>query len=648
MNKFFDHSVNKSQLIDRRQFFLSISKVIIFSGIVARLFTLQISETKKYTTLSDKNRLREWKILPKRGIFEDYFGKKIADNNQVFQLHLIPENVEDSNLLFFKLKNIIDLNDKKINLVKKKMNGSKPWEPIIISDNLNWSEFSRLNLFLHELPGAKPIVSIARNYPQKNNFSHVIGYVSDISNKDLNENIYLREFHLPGLKVGKNGLEKSFNNDLIGSTGLHRYEVNAYGKKIKEIYFVDGQIGKNYKTTLDSEVQAYSAELMKDKSGSVCVMDIFNGDVVAMVSSPSFDPNLFVHGISRNDWNQLLSNKMKPLLNKSVSALYPPGSTIKPLVALSALEFNTITTKRKIRCKGVIELYGTKYHCWKEKGHGYLNLREAIKQSCDVFFYETVRLLGVDRLSKTATKFGLGQKVFKNLKEEKIGIVPNTKWKLNNIGRGWVLGETLITGIGQGYIQTTPIQICLMTAQLANGGFKIQPKLIVENNEIDLKKEILKWEVKTSSNTSEEKKFSMNEEWFNNINSKILFRNQENIKFVQDALFGATNEPKGTSFKSRYIDKKYIYAGKTGTSQVTRFTEKQREEKVKNEDLPYEKRDHALFTAFAPYKNPQYAISIIIEHGGSGSTVAAPIAKKIIKKVLDRHSLRKLRSDKVV
>ena len=608
---------SKSKTITRRMFILSSLKIAIFVAIITRLFYLQISENIKWRTLSDKNRLREWKTVPQRGIIEDYFGTKIAKNTQVFQLHMIPEDVPNLEELFFKLSKIIDFDKRaKTNLIKR-LKKRKPWETIIISDNLSWSEFSRLNLFLHEMQGIKPVIAVARKYLEDGSSSHIIGYVSEMSVKDLENSALLREINVPGLKTGKNGLEKSLNEEMIGQPGLQRFEVNAHGKRIKELKLIQGTTGKNYRTTLDIEVQKSASELLKDKSGSICVMDIYTGDLVAMVSSPTFDANKFVHGIASKDWQDLINNEKKPLINKSIAGLYPPASTIKPLVALSALENDVISPNTTTECRGEIELYGHKYHCWKEKGHGFMRLRNAIKQSCDIYFYEVARRLGVDRLAVTANKFGLGNKVLDILSEELTGLVPSTKWKLKNIGKGWVLGETLLAGIGQGYFQVTPIQLCLMAAQLANGGHKIEPKIIYNE-------QALQPTIDASS-----KRF------------KQLYRNQENVKFVLDAQFGATNEPMGTSYGSRHVKSEYIFAGKTGTAQIRSITEEERELKLKQKDLPYKKRDHALFIAFAPYKNPRYAFSIVIEHGGSGSSNAAPIAKKIIKKVLDRDQLRK-------
>jgi penicillin-binding protein 2 len=647
--------VNKNKLITRRIFVLSAAKVVVFAAIIGRLFSLQISENKKYSFLSDKNRLREWKLPPKRGIFEDYFGNTIADNNQVFQLHVVPEEVENFNYLIVRLKNIIKLENKEIKKIYKKKEKQLPWQTLIISENLSWEEFSKLNLFLHELQGAKPVFSVARKYPQAKNFTHVLGYVAEASEKDINNYLFIRENHVPGLRVGKTGLEKALEKELIGTSGLQRYEVNAHGKRISQIDRVEGTQGKSFRTTIDQEVQIYVQKLLTGKSGSISVMDIYTGDMIAMGSSPSFDPNQFVHGINKEKWDQINKDPLKPLINKSVSGLYSPGSSIKPLVALSALENNVIVPGFIHKCEGKMELYDHKYHCWKKKGHGHMSLRNAIKQSCDIYFFEIARRLGVDRLSVTAKKYGLGEKVLSNyFFEEKPGVIPSTQWKLKNIGRGWLLGETLLTGIGQGYIQCTPLELCLMTAQLANGGFKIQPRIIddgtviyediksIIDNELNKYKSGIK--IKNEIVTADVDLDLMKNE---SIALKPLFRNPENVEFVKEAMYAVSNEFMGTGYASRYEKKKYQYAGKTGTAQVKRITAEERELEIAIQDIPYKYRDHAIFVAFAPYKNPRYAISVLIEHGGAGGKVAAPLAKKVIKLVIDRHELReKIRKER--
>ena len=612
-------NVTKVNLINRRLFIISAAKIVIFFGLAARLFSLQVKEKNKYLTLSDKNRIREWKLPPVRGEFQDYFGNIIAGNNEVYQLHMIPEEIEDFRYVVLRIKQILDLSEKDFQKIIKKKKEVKPWETIIISDNLNWEQFSKVNSYLYDLTGVKSVLSVSRIYPYKENYTHVLGYVSQANEEDIYTNEVIKEKFVPGIRVGKTGLEKSFENSLLGDNDIQRFEVNAYGRRISQLEYQKGSKGKNFRLTIDTEIQQLCNELLKEKAGSICVMDIFSGEIVAMHSSPSFDPNLFLFGINKDDWQLIRNNPMKPLVNKTLQGNYSPGSTIKPIVALSALENGIINTNFTVHCTGKTEMYGQTYHCWKKKGHGFVSLRNAMKQSCDSYFYEIARRLGVDKLSETAKKFGLGEKVFGDLFSiEKKGLIPNTQWKKNALGKGWLLGETIITGIGQGYIQTTPIQLCLMTAQIANGGYKIYPKIVVD----------------------EETKVQKFDKF------KPLFNKSKNIRIVQDAMFGSTNEVMGTSYRSRINNPKYQFAGKTGTAQVKKITERDRELDLKTFEIPYEERDHALYVAFGPYKNPRYALSIIVEHGGNGSTTAAPMAKKLFKLIIDRHKKREQYNDK--
>jgi penicillin-binding protein 2 len=614
-----DTSFLKLQNINRRMFIIIAAKVIVFTGIVGRLFTLQINESKKYLTLSDKNRVREWKLPPERGEFYDYFGKLIAGNQKVYQLHLIPEQVENFKSLTARLKNILELSDDEYSRILKKKDEIKPWETLIVSENLDWKQFAKVNNYLHELTGVKPVLSVSRYYPYKENLTHIIGYVNQATVEDLENSEQIKSKFVPGLKVGKTGLEKTFENELIGTNSIERYEVNAYGKRISQLEFQKGDKGKNIKLTIDVDIQNLCNQLLANKAGSISIMNIFSGEIIAMHSSPSFDPNLFLFGINQDDWQLIRNNPMNPLVNKTISGQYSPGSTIKPIVALSALENKIINKDFKVFCKGKIESYGQTYHCWKKEGHGSVDLKEAMKQSCDTYFYEISRLLGVDRLSVTAKKFGLGNKIVENLFDnEKNGLIPSTQWKKNNLGKNWLLGETMITGIGQGYIQTTPLQLCLMTAQIANGGYKIQPKIIVDNKKQNLLPESF----------------------------EPLFKDQKNIKLIQETMFSSVNEVRGTSYSSRISDPKYQFAGKTGTAQVKRITKLDRELDLDTAEIPYEERDHALYIAFGPYKSPQYAMSIIVEHGGSGSSAAAPIAKELFKMVIDKHELREKLKEK--
>ena len=621
--------IRKTDVINRRMFVIGAAKLIVFSGIVARLFSLQINDNKKYLTLSDKNRIREWKLPPTRGEIVDYFGNIIAGNLKVYQLHIIPEQVENFNYLLSRLKTLLDLTDKKIANILKSKKQKKPWESIIVAENLSWVQFLKINNYLHDLVGVKPVMTISRNYPFSEIYTHVLGYVSQPNENDILENETIQERFVTGMKVGKLGLEKRLENYLIGTNDIQRYEVNAYGKRINQLEHQRGQHGSKIRLTVDTEIQKLSAKLLANKAGSISVMDIYTGDVLAMYSSPSYDPNLFLFGISNDDWQLIRNNSLKPLINKTLSGLYSPGSTIKPIVALSALENKTVNESFKVRCTGKTELYGQTFHCWKEKGHGLVNLKDAMKQSCDTYFYEIARILGVDKLKITAEKFGLGKKVLgEYFENEKQGLFPNTIWKKNNLGKGWVLGETLITGIGQGYTQTTPLQLCLMTAQIANGGYKISPKIIVNNKPLNFLEAKKNMELRSSIDP----------------NLKLI-KDKKNLEIVQKAMFSSTNEIRGTSYRSRIDDPKYQFAGKTGTAQVKRISKRERELDLKIEQIPYNDRDHALYVAYGPYVNPRYAISIIVEHGGSGSKAAAPMAKELFKLIIDRDGLREKQSN---
>ena len=636
-------SVEKGRLITRRVFMLAAAKLVLLGGVTTRLYNLQISDREKYELLSDKNRIREWKTPPQRGFIVDHFNNILADNDRVFQVHIDLDQIKDFNEIVFKLKNILNLTNNELKKIYREKERLKPWDTLVASDNLDWEQFSKLNLYLHDLEGVKPVVSSSRFYPHNNNLVHVVGYVGAASQKDIERKDVIKENLVPGLKVGKSGIEYAKETQLIGRYGIKRYEVNSSGKRISQIDYIKETQGDKIKLTVDLEVQQLAQELLKGKAGSISAMDIYTGEIIAMASSPTYDPNKFTHGIGHKDWEEIRDDPLKPLVNKSIAGLYSPGSTFKPLVALAALEFGTIDPERPILCKGhkhPYKLYDAKYHCWKKQGHGYMRLRNAIKQSCDIYFYEMARLLGVDRLAIIAKRYGLGSNILKDLYfDEKKGVVPNTLWKKNAIGKPWYLGETVINGIGQGYIQTTPLQLCLMTAQIANGGYKIKPHIIQDDNinYENVRLEIANQFVKETADFSNDEKYLIDREY------KLyerLYRNSNNINFIKDAMFGSTNEQYGTSYKSRYDDLKYQFAGKTGTSQVKRITEEERKLDLDQSQIEYKNRDHALFIAFAPYKNPRYSISVLVEHGGSGSSGAAPLASKLIKKIIDRHSLR--------
>ena len=593
---------SKSKTISRRGFVLGLAKVAFFGIITSRLAYLQLFKSSEFKQLSDRNRYREIKEVPERGIIYDFKNRIIASNNQVYLLSIFPSEIKNLNEFFYSLRPYIDFDILEIKRFKREIyrhKKTKKHQAYIIDKKLPWKVISNINYNLSNISYVQPIVSFERTYSHPKEFAHIVGYVGEPNKKDL-ESISKKFLNTPNLKIGKNGIEKKFEDLIIGSPGKSVIEINAFGRQLKQISYNQGIKGKNFNSTLDSELQVFANKTLGNESGSVIVMTT-RGEIRCCTSSPSFDANLFTYGINSFKYKKYLRNEKKPLSNKALSSQYPPGSTLKMLVAISAMENGIVNSNFKIRCKESTEYFGQKYHCWKEKGHGVVDMKKAIKESCDIYFYEVARLLGVDRMYKTALKFGLGQYVLDNFLEEKKGVFPNTKWKKKYIGQPWYLGETIIAGIGQGYIQTTPIQLCKMIAQIANGGFKIQPSLNANDN------------------------FELGEK---------IIENDVHLKIIKDSLDIATNERKGTSYKSR-IKGDLKFCGKTGTSQVRRISQRQRELDIKNKDLPWKFRDHSLFTGYGPVSNPEYAISVIIDHGGSGSSKAAPIAKKVMQKVFE-------------
>ena len=593
---------SKSKTISRRGFVLAVAKVAFFGIITSRLAYLQLFKSKEFKQLSDRNRYREIKEVPERGIIYDFKNRIIASNNQVYLLSIFPSEIKNLNEFFYSLRPYVDFDILEIKKFKReiyKHKRTKKYQAYIIDKKLPWKVISNINYNLSNISYVQPIVSFERTYSHAKEFAHIIGYVGEPNKKDL-KSISEKFLNTPNLKIGKNGIEKKFEDLIIGSPGKSVIETNAFGRQLKQISYNQGIKGKNFNSTLDSELQVFANKTLGNESGSVIVMTT-RGEIRCCTSSPSFDANLFTYGINSFEYKKYLRNEKKPLSNKALSSQYPPGSTLKMLVAISAMENGIVNSNFKIRCKESTEYFGQKYHCWKEKGHGVVDMKKAIKESCDIYFYEVARLLGVDRMYKTAYKFGLDQYVLDNFLEEKKGVFPNTKWKKKYIGQPWYLGETIIAGIGQGYIQTTPIQLCKMIAQIANGGFKIKPSLNANDN------------------------FELGEK---------IIENEDHLKTIKESLDVATNEWKGTSYSSR-IKGDLKFCGKTGTSQVRRISERQRELDIKNKDLPWKFRDHSLFTGYGPVYNPEYAISVIIDHGGSGSSKAAPIAKKVMQKVFE-------------
>jgi penicillin-binding protein 2 len=583
----------KISIINRRKAILATAKYTFFGLIGLRLLWLQVFQKNKYSILSDRNRFKEWKIAAERGLILDRFNNKIAENRQLYRIALIKGDVTDLDFVLVTLNKFLRLDNEVIEKTRVDFIKLRKFQPYVINKNLTWSEFSKINSNLFILNGVQPFISMERHYNHPYEFAHVLGYVGVPNENDL-QNQKDDLFRTPGIKIGKLGIEKILNRELIGTPGFTRFEVNAAGRAVRTVEFVDGVSGNALKTSLDLELQKLTYQKLGRYAGSAIAMDINTGEVLACVSTPSFDTNKFAFGITQPEFNELLKNDRKPLLNKFLSGQYSPGSVVKPIIALAALENKIVDQDYTHFCSGKIELYGQEFYCWKDGGHGRINLKDAIKKSCDIYFYEVARLLGVDRLAETIRKFNFGQTTLKDFDEERKGLVPDTKWKKNVLGKPWLLGETLITGIGQGYILATPMQICKSMAEFANGGYVVNPTFY-----LDQKSKL----------------------------SRMDF-DAENIKIINDALVAATNEPGGTSYGSR-LNGKLKFAGKTGTSQVTKLTIKDREDNANPNSREYKYRDHSLFAGFGPIEEPKYAVAVVAEHSGPGSRVAAPIASSM-------------------
>jgi len=478
-------------------------------------------------------------------------------------------------------------------------------------ENLSWSEFSRVNVRLPNLPGIQPDVGESRHYPLGDAFAHLVGYVGVRSEKEATGEPLLE---LPGFRVGKSGIEKSRESVLRGSAGNSQVEVNALGRVIKQLDRQEGEQGGDVVLTIDSALQMFTADRIGNESAAAVVLDIHTGDILAMCSTPGFNPNSFNLGIDHDEWRELLENPRKPLINKAIRGQYPPGSTFKMIVALAALEAGAVGPDHQVFCSGSVELGNHTFHCWKKHGHGRLNLTEALEQSCDVHFYEIAKRVGVNRIAEMAERFGLGRRIGIDIGGERPGLIPTKEWKLATIGEPWQGGETLNIGIGQGFVLTTPLQLAAMTAQIANGGKRLKPRLIhqpeAENG---------RGAAAAEDGTAEV------------VENASLGLSKAALDLVTEGMHRVSNSPRGTAFRSRIKDPGMEMAGKTGTAQVRRISKAERDTRVrKNEEKPWEERDHALFVGFAPVHAPRYAVAVVVEHGGGGSKAAAPIARDIL------------------
>ena len=586
--------LNNQKKLQRRSFLLGTSKIFLSLLVFSKLYYLQVLKNTKYGKLSDLNRTKIKVLYPERGSIFDLRGETIATNRPDFQLTLFKEKKDLINGYLIKLRKIINFSDIDITQLKANLENSNESDFIILKKNLTWEELEVFELVSYKFPFLFITKEKVRDYSKNLAFSHVLGYVgyrSDESDKKL-----------INLKVGISGIEKLYNKKLLGSHGWRKIETNSSGRIMKTLKQEFSKPGKNIQTNLISEVQEYAFNSLRGMSGSAVMIDCENGGVNCMVSTPSFDNNEFSNGVSNKRWQSLINDKQKPLLNKSIAGLYAPGSTLKLLTALHVLNDQNFNANKEFFCNGHVELGSHKFHCWKREGHGSINLFEAIKQSCDCYFYNLAKTIKINSLAKLCRKFSIGELTNIDIPNEFKGIMPSTQWKKKRMGEKWHLGETFNTVIGQGFTLSTPLQLSIMTARIASGK-KVTPTILRNKNKV-----------------------------FDKINLS-----EKNLSFIRESMFAVVNEYKGTAFSSK-LSSKHTMAGKTGTSQVRRISVLERETGVlENKELPYDLRDHSIFTCYAPYKNPKFALSVLVEHMGSGSKIAAPIAKNIMELTLKKY-----------
>ena len=599
---------HKSNIVSYRHFRTGRRGLLIgglqlgFCGLLAwRMHHLQIEKAESFRLVADENRINLRLVPNQRGEIYDRNGVKLAGNEASYSVTMVAEDAGDIDVIFERLSKLINLSPEDIERSKAELERSAKFLPVTITDRLEREDIEKIHSNAPMLPGINPEIAFSRTYPLGEIFAHVVGYVGPVSSRDLE----IREdpdplLKIPRFQIGKVGVERELEATLRGKAGTKKVEVNALGRVMRELERKEGSKGANLKLTLDTNLQAYVRARLGTESASAVVLDCKTGEILAICSSPTYDPNKFVRGISFDDYGALRDDNHRPLASKTVQDAYPPGSTFKMVTILAALEAGIINHREKIRCNGHIEVSNRKFHCWKRDGHGNVDLVKSLRESCDVYYYELAQKVGIEKIAEVARILGLGQSFDIEMSAVTSGLVPDKIWKQKARSREWVVGDTVNSSIGQGYVLSSPLQLAVMIARIATGN-EILPKLIKSVNGVEKEK----------------------------IPDQINL-NENNLNLIRKALFEVTNHKRGTAYHSRVLDKKSQIIGKSGTSQVRNISAVERTQGVlDNKDLPWEQRDHALFVNYAPYDDPKIAVSIVVEHGGSGSTVAAPIARDI-------------------
>jgi penicillin-binding protein 2 len=579
--------------------YVNIAMAVAFALIFVRLWHLQIIKGEDFRSLSENNRIRIQDIPAPRGILYDREGLPLVDSFPAFDVSLYRQDLRRPEALIRPLSQTLSLDQEKLQARLLAAKDLPPSQAFKIKTNISREELAQVETRRLDLPGVIVDVVIRRNYPYRSLGAHLIGHLGEISQEELEKELYSN--HKPGYLVGKYGIEQKYEVELMGESGGRQIEVNAMGRMMRVLGTVEPSPGNNLFLTLDLELQKTVEEALAGKNGAVVALDPRNGDILAMVSKPDFDPNLFARGINPENWKSIVGNPGRPLQNRATQGQYPPGSVFKIITALAALEEKAITPDTSFFCSGAYSFGNRDYHCWKKEGHGRADLRRAIVESCDVYFYQVGLRLGVDRIAKYASALGLGKPTGYPLGQEKSGLVPTSAWKLKRFRIPWQAGETLSVAIGQGFNLVTPLQIASSLSALFNGGRFFQPRIVqsVRSPDGEILQEIAPLALRN------------------------LYFTQEHVEFIREALWGVVNGPGGTGSRAKIPG--FDVAGKTGTSQVI-----QKREGKGETNLP-EFQDHAWFACFAPARNPEITVVAFVEHGGGGGAVAAPVARKVME-----------------
>ena len=597
----------RTGVFNRRAVLLGLAQVGVLGALGAKLYQVQVVEGARYATLADSNRISTRLIAAPRGRLLDRFGVLLAGNRLNWRALLVAEQTDDADGTLDNFARLVPLADHERVRIDRDMRRHRRFIPILVREFLSWEDMASIEVNAPDLPGILVDVGTTRQYPFGSTLAHVVGYVAPPNEDDVAEDPMMA---LPGLRIGRAGVEKYYDLALRGRAGAVQLEVNAVGRVIRELDRQEGMQGQDVALSIDSDLQKSVLAHLGDESASAVVMDCRNGEVLAMATNPSFDPSVFNSGVSQAQWVEWTSNRRAPLINKAAAGLYAPGSTFKMVVGLAGLEARAISQTEHLNCPGYLDLGDTRFHCWRLGGHGMLDFRGALKNSCDVFFYEVARRTGMDRIAAMANRFGMGVPLDIELPGARKGLVPTRAWRIAQ-GKAWNIGDTVVHGIGQGFLQITPLSLAVMAARLATGR-AVQPHL-------------------TRAIGGTLQKGSRPEDW------PAMGVNDRDLHAAREGMWQVVNEPGGTAPFARLTTPPGMQlAGKTGSTQVRRVSREQREHGFKSENLPWEFRPHALFVAFAPYDAPRYAMSIVVEHGNAGAAAAAPIARDIMADVLTR------------